>query len=68
MFEPKQSASVVSALKTMSSIETVQSVSGKIDLIARVNVETPEDLDWLLDKIGTTEGGVKHRISTYFVN
>lgn len=68
MFEPKQSASVVSVLKTMSSIETVQSVSGKIDLIARVNVKTPEDLDWLLDKIGTPEEGVKHRISTYFVN
>ena len=56
VFEPKQSAGVVSALKTMSAIESVQSVSGKIDLMARVNVNTPEDLDRLLDKIGAIEG------------
>lgn len=56
VFEPRQAASIVNTLKTFSAIESLQSVSGKIDLMAQVNVETPEALDELLDKIGAIEG------------
>ncbi|MEM8688204.1 MAG: Lrp/AsnC family transcriptional regulator [Pseudomonadota bacterium] len=57
-FEPSKAASIVNTLKTFSAIETLQSVSGKIDLMARVGVETPEALDRLLDKIGAIDGVV----------
>ena len=58
VFEPRQAASIVKTLKSFSAIETLQSVSGKIDLMARVSVDTPEALDKLLDKIGAIEGVV----------
>ena len=58
VFEPRQAASIVKMLKTFSAIETLQSVSGKIDLMAQVSVDTPEALDILLDKIGAIEGVV----------
>ncbi|NNF80542.1 MAG: Lrp/AsnC family transcriptional regulator [Rhizobiales bacterium] len=58
VFEPRQAASIVKTLKTFSAIETLQSVSGKIDLMAQVTVETPEALDILLDKIGAIDGVV----------
>ena len=57
-FEPRKSAAIVGMLKTFAAIETLQSVSGKIDLMARVQVETPEALDILLDRIGALEGVV----------
>ena len=57
-FEPRKAASIVKTLKTFSAIETLQSVSGKIDLMARVAVKTPEALDRLLDKIGAIDGVV----------
>lgn len=56
VFEPRQAASIVSTLKTFSAIESLQSVSGKIDLMAQVTVDTPEALDLLLDKIGAIAG------------
>ena len=58
VFEPRQAASIVKTLKTFSAIETLQSVSGKIDLMAQVSVDTPEALDTLLDKIGAIDGVV----------
>ena len=57
-FEPRKAASIVKTLKTFQAIETLQSVSGKIDLMARVAVDTPEALDRLLDKIGAIDGVV----------
>ncbi len=57
-FEPGKAAAIVKTLKTFSAIETLQSVSGKIDLMARVGVDTPEALDRLLDKVGAIDGVV----------
>ncbi len=56
VFEPRLSARVVSELRTMAAIEMLESVSGKIDLMAKVSVETTEELDGLLDRIGAIEG------------
>ncbi|MEM7425787.1 MAG: Lrp/AsnC family transcriptional regulator [Pseudomonadota bacterium] len=56
VFEPQQAARVVTELKTMAAIDTLESVSGKIDLMAKVTVESPEELDRMLDRIGATDG------------
>ncbi len=56
VFEPRLSSRVVAELKTMAAIESIESVSGKIDLMVKVSVETPDALDRLLDRIGSIEG------------
>ena len=55
-YEPRKAVRIVTELKTMAAIEALESVSGKIDLMARAVVESPEELDRLLDKIGAIDG------------
>ncbi len=57
--EPRHSAAIVSALKKMPAIDCLQTVSGKVDLMARATTRSPAELDQLLDRIGELEGVVK---------
>ena len=54
--EPKYGAPVARALQRMSEVEALYTVSGKIDMVALVRVNTPLELDTALDRIGATEG------------
>ena len=56
VYEPKKASRIVVELKSMGAVETLESVSGKIDLMAKAVVETPEALDRLLDKMGAIDG------------
>ena len=56
VYEPRNASRIVFELKSMAAIETLESVSGKIDLMAKAVVENPEALDRLLDKIGAIDG------------
>ena len=54
--QPKQMASVVSALQAMPELRALHSVSGGHDLIAIGVVATPGDMDELTDRIGAIDG------------
>jgi DNA-binding Lrp family transcriptional regulator len=43
-------------LAKFTQIETLHTVSGKIDLIAMVRTATSEDMDKLIDQIGVISG------------
>jgi DNA-binding Lrp family transcriptional regulator len=47
---------VANALKRMSEVEALYSVSGKIDLVAVMRVSSPAKMDATLDRIGAIEG------------
>lgn len=54
--DPKLSVSVAAALHRMSEVEALYTVSGKIDLVAIIRVNTPAELDVTLDRIGAIAG------------
>lgn len=56
--EPKFSVQVASALEHMPEVEALYTVSGKIDLVAIMRVNSPAVLDSALDRIGTLAGVV----------
>jgi DNA-binding Lrp family transcriptional regulator len=54
--EPKQAAAVTAALKRMSGVRRLQSVSGPADMIAAVEAANVSEMDALLDEIGAVKG------------
>ncbi|MBI1197720.1 MAG: AsnC family transcriptional regulator [Phenylobacterium sp.] len=54
--EPKQAAAVTMALKRMSGVRRLQSVSGPFDMIATVEAGSVGDIDALIDEIGALKG------------
>lgn len=54
--EPIHSADIIAALKTNPRVETLYTVSGKIDLIAIVTAPSASALDKTLDEIGLLKG------------
>ncbi len=54
--EPKRQIEVAKILSKFKQIETLYTVSGKIDLIAMVRTATSEDMDKLIDQIGIISG------------
>jgi DNA-binding Lrp family transcriptional regulator len=54
--DPHQGSQIASALKNMSAVEALYTVSGKIDLVAIMRVNSPAELDSTLDRIGELEG------------
>ena len=54
--DPKQSAQIVQTLKKLQAIRALHAVNGSHDMLAKVNAESTQDLDQVLDAIGNTEG------------
>lgn len=54
--EPKQAAAVTSALRRMSGVRTLQSVSGPFDMVAVVDAPSVRDMDALIDEVGALPG------------
>ena len=54
--EPRRQIEVTKILSKFVTIETLHTVSGKIDLIAMVRTATSEDMDKLIDQIGVISG------------
>jgi DNA-binding Lrp family transcriptional regulator len=54
--KPNAGKQIVAAMGKIPAIETLYTVSGKIDLIAIINVSSPADLDSTLDQISTIPG------------
>jgi DNA-binding Lrp family transcriptional regulator len=54
--EPKQAAAVTAALKRMSGVRRLQSVSGPFDMIATVEAAGVGEMDALIDDIGALKG------------
>ena len=54
--EPRQASDVAQTLQELPQVETLYSVSGKYDLIAMVRTETAEDMDNILNQVGTLAG------------
>ena len=54
--EPKQSAAVTSALRRLSGVRRLQSVSGPADMIAAVEAASVSEMDAILDEIGAVKG------------
>ncbi len=53
---PKQASGVVAAVRKMSAVRRLQSVSGPFDLIAEAATASAADMDALIDAIGALEG------------
>ncbi|RAK58193.1 Lrp/AsnC family transcriptional regulator [Phenylobacterium deserti] len=54
--EPKQAAAVTAALKKLSGVRTLQSVSGPFDMVAVVEAGSVSEMDALIDEIGAVKG------------
>ncbi len=54
--DPKLASQVANALGRMAEVEALFTVSGKIDFVAIVRVQTPVELDATLDRIGELDG------------
>jgi len=54
--EPKQAAAVTAALKRMTGVRRLQSVSGPADMIAAVEAVGVAEMDALIDEIGGLNG------------
>ena len=54
--EPRRQIEVTKILSKFVAIETLHTVSGKIDLIAMVRTATSEDMDKVIDQIGIISG------------
>lgn len=54
--EPKQAAAVTAALKRLSGVRRLRSVSGPYDMIASVEAAGVADMDALIDEIGAVKG------------
>ena len=56
VIEPNASKTIVDILEKIAVIETLYTVSGKIDLIAIINVSSASELDQQLDRISVIPG------------
>lgn len=54
--DPRNSDGIAASLGKMAEVEALLTVSGKIDLIALVRVDSPGELDRILDRIGGLDG------------
>ena len=54
--EPKRSVEVARALAKIPQVETLHTVSGKVDLIALVRTQSAEEMDKMLDHMGQVPG------------
>lgn len=54
--EPRSAPAVLSRLKSLPSVRTVHTTSGRFDLILGLEADTTEALDDTLDRIGETRG------------
>ncbi|WP_309605621.1 Lrp/AsnC family transcriptional regulator [Phenylobacterium sp.] len=54
--EPKQASAVTAALKRLSGVRRLQSVSGPFDMIATVEAPNVSEMDGLIDEIGALKG------------
>ncbi|MEM1110547.1 MAG: Lrp/AsnC family transcriptional regulator [Pseudomonadota bacterium] len=54
--DPRASRSLVGVLENMPEIEALYTVSGKVDMVAVMRVQRPDELDAALDRIGELEG------------
>ena len=53
---PKQQARIVDALMGIEAVTTLQTVSGRYDLVTQVEAASTGDMDAVLDRIGEIEG------------
>jgi DNA-binding Lrp family transcriptional regulator len=53
---PKQATGVVAAIRRMSAIRLLRSVSGPFDLIAEAATDSAAEMDDLIDALGSLEG------------
>ncbi|NKB64606.1 MAG: AsnC family transcriptional regulator [Gammaproteobacteria bacterium] len=56
VLDPNKSSQVISKLEKLTAIDTLYSVSGNIDLIAILSVDSPLELDQELDNISAVSG------------
>lgn len=54
--DPHQGSQIAAALQRMQEVEALYTVSGKIDLVAIIRVNSPAELDATLDRIGELDG------------
>lgn len=54
--EPKQAAAVTAALKRLTGVRRLQSVSGPSDMIATVEAPSVSEMDAVIDEIGALRG------------
>jgi DNA-binding Lrp family transcriptional regulator len=54
--EPKQTAAVTAALRRLTGVRTLQSVSGGFDMIAALEARSVAAMDALIDDIGAVQG------------
>ena len=54
--EPKQAAAVTSALKRLSGVRRLQSVSGPFDMIVTIDAGGVAEMDAVIDEIGAVKG------------
>jgi DNA-binding Lrp family transcriptional regulator len=54
--KPRYSSAVAAALQRLPAVEALYAVSGKIDLVAIMRVNSPAQMDETLDRIGSIEG------------
>ena len=54
--EPKQAAAVTAALKRMSGVRRLQSVSGPFDMIVTIDAGGVAEMDAVIDEIGAVKG------------
>ena len=54
--KPHYSSAVAAALQRLPAVEALYAVSGKIDLVAIMRVNSPAQMDETLDRIGSIEG------------
>ncbi len=54
--EPRAGPAVLQKLKTLPTVDTVHTCSGRVDLIVQLAADSTADLDETLDRIGETKG------------
>jgi len=54
--EPKQASAVTAAMRRLTGVRRLQSVSGPFDMIAAVEAPSVERMDALIDEIGAISG------------
>lgn len=54
--EPRTGPTVLARLRSLPSVRTVHTTSGRFDLMVQIAADTTQELDETLDKIGETRG------------
>lgn len=57
--QPRSGKEVVRRLEVMAQVQQLCAVSGEFDYVAWLRTDSPEQLDEMLDQIGSVEGVVK---------